>query len=190
VVVSSDETAEIDWYLRIPEGVLYGPVCRLQLDRWVREGRVSVGCKLRRVSGEQWLAAESVYPDLEIHAVQGNFDAGGISTPGVPQLSSDPFINSALASPIAASARKQLTHRAALVLTFAIVGIFVPCPVFSFMAWNFGTQDLHDMEIGLMDRAGYRTTALGRQLGMAMVFIWGMISLVAAVLGTIYWAAN
>ncbi len=52
------------WYMKTPEGQIYGPVGRRQLDNWVAEGRVTDDCQIRQGEYGQWQAAASVFPVL------------------------------------------------------------------------------------------------------------------------------
>ena len=186
-MASSDEAAEILWYLQIPEGVTYGPVARSQLDRWVREGRVSVGCRLRDERESPWMAAELVYPDLLSSDSPSLPHEGRVALTGQPVDARDFSAPGSGATAAIPRPLTQLPHRGPLVLTLGVVGLLVFCPVFSVLAWSFGTQDLREMQLGLMDSKGETSTRLGRMLGMVIVLIWVMMFVAGAVAGAMYW---
>jgi hypothetical protein len=192
-VVAAEQATDSDWYLWIPEGVIYGPITLIQLDQWVREGRVALGCQLRREDSNHWEPAELRYPDLSEAAASSGAMAQR------PSANTRPVANAAGAAvrpdigvePNPRPAHDRVTllpHRSAYILTLALVGLFVPCPVFSVLAWHQGTQDLYDMHTGVMDSSGRSQTQFGRKLGMVVVLFWSMIFLTAAIVGAIYWA--
>ncbi|MFM8253535.1 MAG: hypothetical protein ACKOBW_18265 [Planctomycetota bacterium] len=186
-MVSAEQTTDGDWYLQIPEGVVYGPIAVAQLDQWVREGRVALGCQLRRDDSNQWQPAELRYPELNVRNTTSGTPADQTTaSAGSP---SDHTGNRAeLPQHSANDRRTQLPHRAPFILTLALVGLFVPCPVFSVLAWQQGTQDLYDMHAGLMDSTGRWQTQFARKLGMVVVLFWSMMFLAGAVVGAVYWA--
>jgi hypothetical protein len=56
-------------------------------------------------------------------------------------------------------------HRGAIILLFGILGLLL-CQVFGIAAWTMGTNDLREMDTGLMDPAGRDLTYVGRILGI------------------------
>jgi hypothetical protein len=56
------------WCVRTPEGVVYGPVSRRDLDAWVLEGRINAFCAILPPQSEGWVAAASFYPLLAPYA--------------------------------------------------------------------------------------------------------------------------
>jgi len=61
---SATSGAAEQWHLKTPDGATYGPVARVELDGWARDGRIDSGCQLLRVGDSQWQWATDVYPHL------------------------------------------------------------------------------------------------------------------------------
>ena len=53
-----------NWFMKTPEGPIYGPVQRIELLRWVRDGRVTHDCQLRPEDKSDWQAADIEFPAL------------------------------------------------------------------------------------------------------------------------------
>jgi hypothetical protein len=51
--------------MRTPDGEVYGPVERGELDTWFRDGRLDSDCQLLREGRETWQSAAEVYPQLQ-----------------------------------------------------------------------------------------------------------------------------
>ena len=51
--------------MRTPDGEVYGPVEREELDSWFRDGRMDGDCQLLRIGSEHWQSAVEVYPQLQ-----------------------------------------------------------------------------------------------------------------------------
>jgi hypothetical protein len=62
-------------------------------------------------------------------------------------------------------------HRGGLILTYALIGLFV-CFPFSIGAWSMGSNDLREMDAGLMDPSGRSLTSSGRSVGMLGSILW------------------
>jgi hypothetical protein len=142
------------WFLRTPEGQVFGPTTSEHFDRWVREGRVTPDCFVS-AGDNVWRPAGELFPELAAPR---------------PKTQLRPETLSAL--------RKQ-PHRGALVLLLGIMGVITTCPIPSVMAWVMGSYDLGEMQMGRMDDAGQGTTATGRMLGM----IFSMVYVCVAVIG-------
>jgi hypothetical protein len=134
-----------------------------------------------------WIAAELVYPDL----LSGDSAAGAAEMRGAitgqPSLASDALTPGSAAGAVIPRRHNLLPHRGPLILTLGVVGLLVFCPVFSVLAWSFGSQDLREMQLGLMDSEGERATRIGRWLGMVVVLFWGMMCIAGMVAGAMYW---
>ncbi|HTN74755.1 MAG TPA: hypothetical protein VL096_05890, partial [Pirellulaceae bacterium] len=52
------------WYLLLEQGQQYGPVPRLELDQWYREGRITAQCQLLLEGSPSWQWAPTIYPAL------------------------------------------------------------------------------------------------------------------------------
>lgn len=149
------EPAE-SWRLRTPEGQLYGPVARAELDSWVAEGRVTEDCELLREGQSVWRPAVEVYPVLE--------------TP----TSTNPYVATS-----ETRYRYTAPHRGGLILVLGILGWVVGCPIFGVAAWVMGNADLEEMRSGRMDPSGRGLTQAGTILGM----IQGMLLMLVLVVG-------
>ena len=62
-------------------------------------------------------------------------------------------------------------HRAGLILTLGLVGLFV-CGPLCLAAWVMGSGDLHEMGSGIMDPSGRSTTSTGKNLGIIGTLLW------------------
>jgi hypothetical protein len=152
------------WYLRTPEGPLYGPVDETTFGRWVNEGRVTSDCFV--CPGDNaWHAACAVFPTL--------------ATPRASQASLQRETVEAYIVP----------HRGALILILGIMGIITTCPIPSLMAWVMGTHDLEEMQVGRMDASGQGTTQAGRILGMVFSVLY-IVGVVCAMLFLVLVAAR
>ncbi len=159
------------WYLQTPEQRIYGPVDRSQLDRWVREGRVSAGCLLRSGTHGVWQGAEEIY----------EFPA---SSAGSAVRAGNPFAADATPGRSCASNTSTTgpqtyaeSHRGELILILGVVCWVISCPLLSIIAWWLGTADLRAMREGRMDPAGQGLTQAGQILGM----VHAVISILALV---------
>jgi hypothetical protein len=141
------------WQVRTPDGRVYGPVPKSELDQWVTEGRIPPEAALQNESASFWRPASEVYPQL-----RGS---------GPLHAASNPFaeLSTALPFPAQTAASFRRPHRGILILVFAILG-WVACPVFAPVAWVMGHADLREMRRGLMDESGMSLTQAGMILGM------------------------
>lgn len=69
-------------------------------------------------------------------------------------------------------------HRGTAVLVLGILGIVV-CVICGVIAWVMGSNDLKEMEAGIMDPSGMGITKAGK--------ICGMISCILAIIGVGLW---
>lgn len=150
------------WQLRTPNGQVYGPVPKEELDQWCAEGRIPPAASVLHEGEAQWRDARVVYPQL------GRI-AGRRQRPDNPFAD---FSSSAPARPFAQ--RHQLPHRGVLILVLAVLG-GVFCPVFALMAWSMGTGDLRSIRLGRMDPSGESLTKAGMALGMIETILVGII---------------
>ena len=160
---NDDSAPEIRWFLRTPEGQVYGPVARQTMDDWVAEGRVTNGCQLRTDRDLRWQAADEFYGVLR------------------PQPRSRPVAQPTRPTAPVTTRQTQFLapHRGVLVLLLGIFGWVFACPVFSVIAWAVGNTDLREMRLGRMDPAGMDTTRFGKILGMVHTLICLGVLLVA-----------
>ena len=132
--------------LQIPEGSTYGPVDRKTLDNWVREGRVSSDCRLRRVPEDSWYSSLVDYPMLQ--EVGNPFASGALSTP----------------------TQEVKAHRGNLIFGLSILGCIIP--FLSVWPAVIGTRDLHLMRLGKLDPSGAALTRAGQAIAMVSSIIW------------------
>lgn len=140
------------WFLRTPEGPIYGPTSESTFQRWVVEGRVTPDCFVSP-GDHRWRPATEVFPELAAPR---------------PQRTLRPETIAAL--------QKQ-PHRGQLILILGIMGILTTCPIPSIMAWVMGSHDLDEMRMDRMDDSGYSMTNAGRLLGVffSMLYIAGCV---------------
>jgi hypothetical protein len=144
------------WQVRTPDGRVYGPVPKQELDEWVAEGRVTTDSRLLRDDEHFWRPASELYPQL---AAPTEVPLGARST-------SRPFPGPAIPLPFRAETRRyQRPHRGALILILSILG-WAACPVFAPFAWSMGYSDLRAMRSGTMDPRGMSLTQAGMILGL------------------------
>ncbi len=156
-------TADPDqqWRIRTPEGQIYGPVLRRELDSWVADGRITGDCQLSSDTSH-WSRADAVYPVLldEVPAA-ARPRAGGGPAPA-------PAFSGEAAAGDRSPGRYRYTapHRGGLVLALGVISWVIGCPVFGICAWVMGSSDLREMRLGRMDPSGQGLTQAGQILGM------------------------
>lgn len=141
------------WYLRTPEGPVYGPVSEADFQRWVAEGRVTPDCAVAP-GDNQWHPAPALFPELS-----------------GPQPAPVTIAEEAW-SP------KRRPHRGPFILTLGVLGIITSCPILCIMAWVMGSGDLIEMEEGRMDKSGLGATQAGRLLGMVLTIFWVIVAVI------------
>jgi hypothetical protein len=73
------------WHLKTPDGLSFGPVARVELDRWLGEGRITAQTQILHEGDGQWLWASQIYPHLQAATIAGNPHAPSAVTPmGTP----------------------------------------------------------------------------------------------------------
>ena len=150
------------WWLKTPQGAVYGPVSKEQLDIWCEEGRVADDCHVKHEEEHAWREANMVYPALTQD-----------EPPVAPfAMSAQPFEVRTDASTAPPNLRPTvvLPHRAVIIFALGAASwITVICPVFGAIAWNMGNRDLELMYAGQMDASGIRMTHTGRLIGLIHV---------------------
>jgi hypothetical protein len=150
------QPADASWRMKTPEGYVYGPVAKPQVDAWVAEGRVSGDCKLQHGESAPWMDAHRVYPEL---------------TEDPAPVAASLVAASPANRPARHRARQRLApHRGPLILALGILS-WLACPVFGVFAWMLGNRDLQDMQAGKMDPEGTSLTQAGQILGMVHVML-------------------
>jgi hypothetical protein len=146
------------WRMRSPEGRLYGPVSKEDLDAWVSEGRVTPDCTIMDEDHGAWQPATELYPVL---------------------VSAIPIPDSEVKNGAVKRYRYMAPNRGGLVLSLGIVSWLVFCPAFGLAAWMMGSTDLREMRAGRVDPRAMIFTLAGQILGM----IQSLICLAAVVIG-------
>lgn len=139
------------WFLRIPEGMVYGPMAYTVLRQWVADGRVDSQCE---VSNDQktWRSANTDFPELAAPV-----DVRG-SRPVVEQLP----------EPLEPS-------RGGWVLALAVLGWLTLCPLFAAWAWLLGLRDMRRIRQGKRSTDGKLWTIAGMRLATLEFVILGVL---------------
>jgi hypothetical protein len=148
--------------MKTPEGQIYGPVNRTSLEQWVREGRVTDDCQLRRGEHGAWTGAAKIFTQLAAPQYSPTQVGGGTYASGYGAG------HAHVQTGHSTGGRYLRPHRGGLIITFAILG-WAFCPIFSIMAWSMGTTDMNQMRAGIMDNSGMGITQAGQILGMIHV---------------------
>lgn len=148
------------FFVRIPEGQIFGPIRLDQLDRWVVEGRIDNRCQLRHADSKVWEKPENQYPIL---ALPEQLGAGS------------PFQQASLD-------HDRVSHlppnRRSLTLLFAMLGIVGACPVFSVAAWWMSFHDFDQIEQERMRTDGRTMLLWAYYLGMIGTIAYGLLFMV------------
>ena len=168
------------WYMKTPEGQVYGPVSHSELEGWLSEGRISAECQLRTRENQQWRPADEYFgalssqPQASVQPRTQNPFAGDPTTG-----TATPRATTAQRPQGGAAVRRyQVPHRGGMILVFGILGWVFTCPVFSVMAWVMGASDLREMRSGRMDSGGMGLTQAGHILGMIYTLLWLIVCII------------
>lgn len=156
------------WQVKTPEGLVYGPIIKGELDRWCLQGRITPSCQLLQGGEPQWRWAAEVYPQLREAVVMTPAVRGSPVTPYSPM----PLPPGAIYYPKA--------HRGVLVLVLALLGYVSLCFVVSIVAVVLGVMDLREMKAGRMDPEGRGMTIIG--IVLASLWIVGNIGYLILIL--------
>jgi phage FluMu protein Com len=169
---SPSAPAEQTWQMKTPEGLVYGPVSKKELDRWRDEGRMTHRSQLLPAGGQQWLWATEVYPEIAKAEPMTPVPTHDTKGPGGGALEHLPhsYYASGIEPP-----------RGTLVLVLSILGITMVCALLSLIAVILGWSDLRQMKAGKMDPAGRTQTIIG----IVLSCIWIVLNL--GVLAAIVW---
>lgn len=169
-----------EWYMKTPEEQTFGPASFQDLERWVQEGRITADCHLCQGAAGNWQPADWLFPSLK---TQATFSPLLARTPAAshfapahtpshyPPLGGNPYAASTATAPYQLG-RYVAPHRGPLILVLALMGFFITCPVFPFMTWVMGSNDLREMQAGRMDPAGRDLTRAGMVIGMVLSILW------------------
>ncbi|MDP6468394.1 MAG: hypothetical protein QF918_11680 [Pirellulaceae bacterium] len=180
-----DTRNEKTWRLKTPEGQIYGPVLKEELDKWVTDGRVTAECQLAPDEAN-WDYAGEFYPVLnEVQtATRIPFGTGATESPVTSPQTAGGY------SPVNTTAgptryRYTAAHRGGLILALAVISWVIGiCPIFGLFAWIMGSGDLREMRLGRMDPSGMGLTQAGQIIGMihSILFIIGLLIFVFVML--------
>ena len=162
--------AEQTWQMKSPEGLVFGPVSKDELDRWRDEGRITHQMQLLPSGGQQWLSAAAVFPEVARAMPMTPVPALGAKSAG------DASLPNAMHSYYASGIEPP---RGALILVLGILGFATACALPSLIAVALGWWDLKLMKAGKMDPAGRTQTIIGIVLGC--IWIVGNLGLLAAI---------
>jgi len=166
------------WHVRMPEGPIYGPVAWSDVQSWAAEGRIVADCELAEAAGGPWRRADELLPFMAAQTTS-------------PEASTAP---NSYPWPSAPSAGQSLgyvaPHRGGLVLVLGLLGFVGTCPIFSFLAWIMGSNDLREMRAGRMDRTGESATLAGMIFGMIISILWIVGVVVLSIIALIALLAN
>jgi hypothetical protein len=159
------------WHLRTPDGPTYGPVTKAELDAWVQQGRVTAQSQLASETNGHWVWAGAHYPQLGSPALASTH---AVAAPAPNQPQPNPFGEFNPASPYGYATSPYLEqHRGPVILTLAIVGIFV-CDIVSIIAIIMAIIDLGKMSKGTMDPGGRGLTIAGLVIALIKIAVIGI----------------
>jgi hypothetical protein len=159
--------AEERWTLKTPDGALYGPASRADLDRWLAEGRITPDSHLQPQGAFQWLPAAQVYPQLGRVTTQNPFaDQFALPPPyGSASAGAYPWPGAG------GQPRWREPHRGGTILTMAILGAFV-CGILTIAALIMAIVDLNKMSTGQMDPSGRGMTIAGLVIAILALLVF------------------
>ncbi|MGI8980083.1 MAG: hypothetical protein ACR2FY_12740 [Pirellulaceae bacterium] len=170
-----------EWYMKTPEEQTFGPASFQDLERWVQEGRITSDCELCQGAAGNWQPADWLFPTLKRQPTFSPQLAASLpaarNSPSAHAPSHYPPPGSSTASATSGT-RYVAAHRGALILILGLMGLFIQCPLFPFMSWVMGSNDLRDMEAGRMDPSGRDLTRAGMIVGMILSILWILAFLV------------
>ncbi len=149
------------WQMKTPEGLVYGPVTKLEHDHWCTQGRNTPRCQLLPERRDNWMWAAVVYPEL--HQSEDTMKPVGSMSP-VTAYAPMPIAPGSIYYPKA--------HRGMLILVLALLGYVSFCFVVSAVALILGWQDLSEMKTGRMDPEGRMLTLIG----LILAGIWVVVN--------------
>jgi len=166
-------TSTTVWYLRIPEGEVFGPVARGELDQWKEEGRIDADCQIAQNDPSKWRPATALYADLTDPAplVVAGDSPGAAAAPTAG--------TTAEGGPVASG--ELAPHRGTLILVLGILGLTTCSLAAGLPAWIMASRDLRAMRAGRMNRDGEKLTQIGQLLGVISLAV-AMLFFVAGAL--------
>jgi len=147
------------YFVRLPEGQIFGPIPSAELDKWVLEGRIDHQCELRPANSHAWEKSTQRYPILALPEHVG----AGL-----------PFHQVKVSE---TNAAYLVPHRGIPSLIFALIGLLGICPIFSIAAWSMAHADLEEIDKQHMNPSGRTLLLWANYLGMAGVIGYGILFL-------------
>lgn len=165
------------WYLKTPEGSVYGPAAWEQLRAWVEQGRVTADCQLAAGEGRDWQPAAEIFEELipkpAILVEQAHpMESKASQTPAEPIAGAVRPLQRVVVPPLSDDRPFRRPHRGGLILILGVLGLVIACPIFSLTAWVMGSDDLRAIDAGEMESAGRDYTLIGQRLGMVLSLVW------------------
>ena len=143
--------------LKTPDGEVYGPVPRSEMNDWVREGRVSAECSIRVGKSGAWQPAAELYPHL----------AGPSAATSRPS----PFAAPVYSRPVNPHPQPyQRNSNGGVILAFGILGAFFG--PFAVVAWIMAASELNAMSRGEVNRNSEGLVRTGMILGIIFTALW------------------
>lgn len=159
-------TSQTRWSMKTPDGSVYGPVDRAELDSWSREGRVSSHCLLKREGRTHWQSALTLYPELT--GLQPTPEAARQQTRQMEGESTGPSI-------YLTEDNSSRPNKGVLICVLAIIGLCMPSfPVVSLIALVFALNERSAMDRGVASRDNHQTVNTGYYLAVAGCVIGGL----------------
>jgi hypothetical protein len=159
------------WYVRIPEGLTYGPVTQEVLDGWIAEGRIDAHCDLRREGQEIWQAAAPAQFPQPAKASNAALSPRSSSLGSPLPISPVTVPVSPRMSPSSPSGNGfRASQNGPIIFVLGLLS-WLSCPVFGIAAWILGNREL-ERGSNWPDRQGDLTLVkAGRLLGMINVML-------------------
>lgn len=167
------------WSMKTPDGRVFGPVHRTELDEWAAQGRISAQCLVQLDGQSHWQSALVLYPNLANVPVRRRRESSvhsrsrSRSRSHSHSRSRHDHVGTQRRRP-----RQPRPNSGVTVLVLAIVGIFfIMFPVFSLMAWVLGASERRSIEAGEALPSGRWMLDLGYYLGIVLTIIGVVIIL-------------
>ncbi len=142
--------------MKSPDGSVYGPVPRAELETWLAEGRISSQCLLKPEGQSHWQAALSEFPQLA--ALRPRVTSP--PPPLRPRVHRDPAVQIPRLTP-------AYENNGAAIMILGVIGLFLPClPVFSLVALIWGYRERKAMAAGRVGQRHRWLTDIGFVAGL------------------------
>ena len=136
-------SASVGYEMKTPDGSVYGPVDRTELDQWAEHGRVSSQCLVRVEGKTFWQSALNLYPqlsDLQLRPESPNAlssNRSSLSNPGIR---------------IVDSVTDMRPNNGTSIFLLALLGLCTAfLPIASIVAFLWGARELNAIGQGTAD---------------------------------------